>query len=623
MTRNLWKLRVAIPWLTGVVALTLSISAYWVPSQAIAADIEDLPQTPLLAIPLASETTDTEIDPLWIANEDNREPDTGMAQVTSVSQLSDVQPTDWAFQALQSLVERYGVIAGYPDGTFRGNRAMTRYEFAAGLNAALDRINELIASSTTNLVSKDDLETLQKLQEEFSAELATLRGRVDTLEARTAELEANQFSTTTKLSGLVWMNATGAFANGDVKAETNNLAGALGRLELRQAVRDATGKPIISQVTKDPEITLSDLGWLTLETSFTGKDSLVTQLAFGNGESPANVFTSAGLFNTFGTPFLDQTAGIQGEDNDVLIRELFYSFPLNNAVQLVVGPRINWYRYFDNNRFNFFFNSNYSFNSLGGSLLNTLDRGSGAAALVKLGQKLQLNVAYLGENTEFLPAGPFNSSSDPKRGLFGGTWTATAELSYSPSDTFTTRLLYNRSRIEARSGQIGGVQGEPLQNGIADAGPGFSTVVDAAGFVVDGGLRDSTADTFSINFDWLITPGLGVFGRYSYGSTHLRPIDRDVNVQAVQVGLSLPDLGKPGTLGVVSASIPFDVKDGEEFLVSGYGDGGTQIDLEASYFFPVNANIALVPAFYAIINPNNFSDNPTIFVGSLRTQFSF
>lgn len=38
----------------------------------------------------------------------------GMSQVTSVSQLSDVQPTDWAFQALQSLVERYGCIAGYP-----------------------------------------------------------------------------------------------------------------------------------------------------------------------------------------------------------------------------------------------------------------------------------------------------------------------------------------------------------------------------------------------------------------------------------------------------------------------------------------------------------------------------
>ncbi|MEB3337976.1 MAG: iron uptake porin, partial [Leptolyngbyaceae bacterium] len=122
-------------------------------------------------------------------------------QVTSVSQLADVQPTDWAFQALQSLVERYGVIAGYPDGKFRGNRALTRYEFAAGLNAALDRVNELIASGTADLVTKEDLATLQKLQEEFSAELATLRGRVDALEARTAKLEAQQFSTTTKLAG--------------------------------------------------------------------------------------------------------------------------------------------------------------------------------------------------------------------------------------------------------------------------------------------------------------------------------------------------------------------------------------------------------------------------------------
>lgn len=126
-----------------------------------------------------------------------------MAQVTSVSQLSDVQPTDWAFQALQSLVERYGCIAGYPDGTYRGNRALTRYEFAAGLNACLDRVNELIAAGLADKVSREDLAVLQRLQEEFAAELATLRGRVDALEARTAELEANQFSTTTKLGGEV------------------------------------------------------------------------------------------------------------------------------------------------------------------------------------------------------------------------------------------------------------------------------------------------------------------------------------------------------------------------------------------------------------------------------------
>jgi hypothetical protein len=68
----------------------------------------------------------------------NPQPANNLEQVTSVSQLSDVRPTDWAFQALQSLVERYGCIAGYPDRTYRGNRALTRFEFAAGLNACLD-----------------------------------------------------------------------------------------------------------------------------------------------------------------------------------------------------------------------------------------------------------------------------------------------------------------------------------------------------------------------------------------------------------------------------------------------------------------------------------------------------
>lgn len=124
-----------------------------------------------------------------------------IGQVTSVNQLSDVQPTDWAYQALQSLVERYGCIAGYPDGTYRGRNFLTRYEFAAGLNACLDRIVEIYTLGSEGIVTAEDLAVLQRLQEEFAAELATLRGRVDTLEARVAELEVNQFSTTTRLNG--------------------------------------------------------------------------------------------------------------------------------------------------------------------------------------------------------------------------------------------------------------------------------------------------------------------------------------------------------------------------------------------------------------------------------------
>lgn len=54
-----------------------------------------------------------------------------MAQnVTSVSQLSDVKPADWAFTALQSLVDCYGCIAGYPDHSYRGQSALSRHDFS-------------------------------------------------------------------------------------------------------------------------------------------------------------------------------------------------------------------------------------------------------------------------------------------------------------------------------------------------------------------------------------------------------------------------------------------------------------------------------------------------------------
>ena len=82
-------------------------------------------------------------------------------QVTSITQFSDVYPTDWAYQALSNLIERYGCVAGYPNGTYRGNRAMTRFEAAALLNACLDRVTEV----------SDELKRLMK---EFEKELAIL-----------------------------------------------------------------------------------------------------------------------------------------------------------------------------------------------------------------------------------------------------------------------------------------------------------------------------------------------------------------------------------------------------------------------------------------------------------------
>jgi hypothetical protein len=570
--------------------------------------------TPIETSPAAPALGD--VTPLTELNSNLGDSDTNdpMSQVTNVSQLRDVSPGDWAYEALRSLVERYGCIAGYPDGTFRGRQATTRYEFAAGLNACLQQVERLITSGTQGLATRQDLETLQRLVQEFRPELTTLGARVDKLEGRTAFLEDHQFSVTTKLNGLAWFNLTGAFANGDVRVETTNLNGIGGDLALRQAGRGPDNKPIVQRATKDPNVTLSNLVWLSFNTSFTGKDNLVTQLAVGNGNSPTNVFASAGLYNTFGVPFLDQTGGTLTGSNDVVIRDLFYQFPVTNNLQAVIGPRVNWYRYFDNNAYNFFLTGTSSFNSNGSTLLNTIDRGSGAVVLWDINKQFKFRVGYLGESDEFLPSPLFNSASNPSQGLFNGTNTLTAEVTFSPTDKINLRFLYNRSNIKQIFGQIGGAIGEPIY-GLADDGFG-------------GPLRSATADTFNFNFDWRVASRFGVFGRYSHGSTHLTPVDPtrpkgDVNAQAFQLGVAFPDLGKEGALATLSFLVPFDVLSGRRFLVSGGGNGGTQYEFEATYFYPITNNIAVIPAFYLIGNPNNFDNNPTIYVGNLRAQFSF
>jgi hypothetical protein len=538
---------------------------------------------------------------------------TDVSQVTSVSQLSDVRPTDWAFTALQSLVERYGCIAGYPDSTFRGGKSLARYEFAAGLNACLDKINEIISAGLADKVSKEDLATLQKLQEEFAAELATLRGRVDALDAKTAKLEAQQFSTTTKLSGLAFFNLTGATASAPVRAERSSTA----PNNINAAPTRTGGVPSTS-LRSNPNVTFGYYLFLNLTTSFTGKDALVTQLVTGNGNSPANNFASAGFTNSWGTPFLDQTGvptapGLPGA-NTFNIRELFYSFPVASNVNVAIGPRLNFYRYFDGNRFTSFLTGATSFNSNGSTLSNAVDRGSGAVVTWTINPQFRFTAGYLGENTEFLSA-PNNTSSDPQKGLFGGTNTLSAELVYSPSRDANIRFLYTRSNIQANGGRISGAIAEPLPYGFADDGLG-------------GPINNATADTIILNFDWLVTKGFGIFGRYSYGSTNISPTTPGVqggsiNVNAFQFGLAFPDLFKESALAVLSFVVPHSYSSGRNFLLSGGGDGATQYDLELSYYYPISKNIAIVPAFYAIFNPNSFSTNPTVFVGNLRTQFSF
>jgi len=338
---------------------------------------------------------------------DDPDPKQPLAQVNSVSQLSDVQPTDWAFQALQSLVERYGCIAGYPNGTFRGNRAMTRYEFAAGLNACLDRVNELIAAGTSDLVRKEDIATLQRLQQEFGAELTAVRGRVDNLEAQTAQLEANQFSTTTKLTG--------------------------------QVIFDLNGGTSTSRRVRDPNIVFISRARLNFTTSFTGKDQLFTQLQFGSNTSETNTSpdnagayfaglgTFSGLDYAFGTP-------------SVSLRRLRYNFPVGKDLQVSIFPRANIGDYVDLNSYAndsaSDFSASWAVNDylvLGGD-----PTGAGLALTYNPNQgPVTITAAYRATS-----GSTPTSQGRFRNGEFGDPYLSAAEIAFAPTKSFTGRVLY-------------------------------------------------------------------------------------------------------------------------------------------------------------------------------------
>ncbi|NET04383.1 MAG: iron uptake porin [Symploca sp. SIO2B6] len=221
------------------------------------------------------------------------------SQVTNVSQLRDVQPGDWAYEALRSLVERYGCIAGYPDGSFRGNRALTRFEFAAGLNACLQQIERLISSNGS--IGREDLEKLQRLSQDFEAELGTIGTRVDNLEGRVASLEDSQFSTTVSFGG------EAIFA----------LAGAGG------------GEPPGQGETN---VVFNHLTRLGIASSFTGKDRLRLTLASGNFDDFG--FANVNSLNTYAALLSYQ----DGLDNDVIIDTLEYRFAANNRLVFTFKP---------------------------------------------------------------------------------------------------------------------------------------------------------------------------------------------------------------------------------------------------------------------------------------------
>ena len=237
-----------------------------------------------------------------------------LSQVTNVSQLKDVSPGDWAYEALRSLVDRYGCIVGFPDQTYQGTKSLSRYEFAAGLNSCLNQIERLLAASEA--VLQEDLENIARLTEEFQAELIAIAGRIDNLDGRTAYLEDTQFSTTTIMNGEVIFALADAFG-GDPP-------GGCTLIPSPSDSSSANGADCTNRKEPDRQTVLTYAARLGLQSSFTGKDRLRMFLTTGNFNDGG--FTNIESLNTYMARFGYQA----GLENDIFVDIVEYRFPAFN-----------------------------------------------------------------------------------------------------------------------------------------------------------------------------------------------------------------------------------------------------------------------------------------------------
>ncbi|SMH52028.1 cyanobacterial porin [Picosynechococcus sp. OG1] len=522
-----------------------------------------------------------------------------IAQVNSVFQLSDVSPSDWAFDALRNLVENYNCIVGYPDGTFRGNRPLSRYEFAAGLNACLQQIERMIQSGGSE-VTPEDLAALRRLINEFEAELATLGARVDDLEGRVEFLEDNQFSTTTKLKGEV------VFAIGDSFGDVNALDFRIAEDTtiddvvftpdfLRDGVASGFGgATIVANDDDDTQTTFTDRVRLTLETSFTGKDTLITRLTAGNSSSFS---PTAGAVVDDG-PDLGSGVGFQtfnlDTGNDVVIDWLAYYFPLRRAnVYLAAFGGLH---------------SDYTSTTFGATGLEDFTGGSGS--LTQLAASSPIYTIGGGSGLGFnMPLGPVDISlgyladeaadSTESNGLFNGEYGALAQIAFNLGDRAELGVTYVNSYHD--SGAIYDFGGGSAVNGTAWANA--------------LGLFGTEANSYGVQGKFDITDRISLAAYGMYTDAKVSGSSDEFDIWSYGLGVAFNDLGKEGNvLGLFAGAPPYLAE----------GDLKTPLQVEGFYKYQLTDGISITPGVIWLKDAaQGVLGEEDAIIGTLRTTFTF
>lgn len=475
----------------------------------------------------------------------NAKPEPAMQRLTAVSELTDVKPTDWAYQLLQSLIERYGAIAGYPDLTFRGNRAMTRYEFAAALVAAFPRVD------LSSFATQQDLAALKKLTDEFAAELAVVKGKLNALE------RIEPVSTTTKFTGEAIFAVTGV-------AESR-----------KAGDRDPT----------DSNLTLSSRAKLNFNSNLGNRTLLRTTLKANN---------ISGLQNATGTDMA--RLSFQGDsDNLFELDEVSIRSRLNRQVTFqgfAVGGSVNKFT----ETLNPFLNSSGQGSISRFGQRNPLYRQGGEVGLgfsFNLNRRVSLDVGYL-----------FDRGNRPNIGIGKAPYGAIAQLTYEFSKTAGIGLSYVRS-----------FNSLDTNTGSERANDPFNDRSNAI-----------TADSVGVQAAIGIAENLAVAGWAGFTRARAADLPNDPTATIVNwaVTVAAPNLGGEGNLlGFVVGQPPKVTANDFQVWGRSFRDRDTGLHLEAFYRIRLHRGISITPGFIILTHPDHNSNNDPVFVGTVRTTFSF
>ena len=489
--------------------------------------------------------------------------------LTKVSDLRDIKPTDWSYRALEKLINRYRCFSGYEDRTFRGDRDISRYEFAAALNRCLQKMEEIAIARLPEYFTEEGLADLERLIKEFEQELISVQTKTDQLEDRIAFLEEHNFSTTSILRGEVAFQLANAF--GDKKAVPSG----------QTPTEDL-----------DSVVTFGARTRLNFETSFSGRDLLRTRLeasnlnGYGSGVTGTQM-TFMGVASNTG--------------NNVRLGQIFYRFPIGDKGQAyVAGARQSASAFIP-------LLNGASTVSLFGFNNALFDLGFGAGG----GVYYQFN-DLLGAGVTYYSGSPSNPESS--RGFFNGDYSALGQVTLTPSDDLGVSFTYAHFFTP-----------EP---GATNNVTGFTGSLFAQ---FPFGTEAATAsDNFNMSFSYQASDRLQLGGWVGYINAVAKSsaTEDSLNISAgdnadiwtAALTASYSDLGKLGSklsfiLGLPPKLTNNDVRDRE--------DEDTSLHVELTYNYPLTEKISLTPGVFAITNPEHNSENDTIIIGLMRTTFRF